>query len=684
VLVLLLDPPTPQVLEHLRSRFASESIAVLACEPMREIAAAFPPAWRVIDAQELMDDDLLTRDYLMFLDAWPRTPSFRGRTFDEMFSRRGGYSLWWTGPDEDRDSVVTIFPKLRKLWITDRLLKRERFSSILVYTSRGETALAIDSRLRCNPAPYEFLPGSVRPQKFNPLGGRFRWPWGGRLRWLLIAVARLFLLPLFTSMRALVVRCAAPIGKDAAAERTRPALVLASQFFRYFQVAESGVTDKFWAEFCTAYRQLEPQTRIRYMLRFLPSFGKFRSVLGLYHSVWPKVRGLAGAAPLLEQHAAVGSQLRDLPRHFVMILRYFRLEGTAGLRNSFQFAGADVSCMYVQRLRHVLGHLGDWTATVSAMSHVLRDIGNVQALLVAEEMYYSGMMFIAAARERGIPTVGVQHGSVFPLHLMYTLPPGQVRNAPTPDYFAAYGEYAKETLSMHGSYPAQRVWVTGATRFDHFVNDPPDQQACRAALGIPQDKQVVFLAGTPFRILEPTRALFEIAVKRDDVFVCVNSHPYRPDMSEYRRIAGEVGLHQVLFVEGHFDQLLAACDMMITTLSTTILEANVLGRRVVCVDFSGEPVLYPYEEDGAAIMAKTKAQLEQAFSDVFSPAAQPKLEEDRQRFLSRHLGPSATGQAARTLALKVQELGRSAGPANTRSTTAAGVVLAQATETVAR
>jgi hypothetical protein len=178
--------------------------------------------------------------------------------------------------------------------------------------------------------------------------------------------------------------------------------------------------------------------------------------------------------------------------------------------------------------------------------------------------------------------------------------------------------------------------------------------------------------------------LFELAAARDELFVCVNSHPYRPDMSEYRRIAAEVGLKQVLFVDGRFDDLLAACDVMVATLSTTILEANVLGRRVVCVDFTGEPALYPYEEDGAAILARSKAELEQALSDVFSPTAQPRLEENRQRFLSYHLGPSATGLAARTLALKVQELCRPKGPADSGPASVAGASHPQDTAAATR
>ena len=108
------------------------------------------------------------------------------------------------------------------------------------------------------------------------------------------------------------------------------------------------------------------------------------------------------------------------------LFRYARLERTPAFCDSFVFAGADVLCLYVPLLRHAMAHLGEWAHSVAATIAALRSLGNVKAILVAEEMYDSGTARDRRGPALGIPTIGVQHGTFFPMHLIYTLPPGQV------------------------------------------------------------------------------------------------------------------------------------------------------------------------------------------------------------------------------------------------------------------
>jgi UDP-N-acetylglucosamine 2-epimerase len=261
------------------------------------------------------------------------------------------------------------------------------------------------------------------------------------------------------------------------------------------------------------------------------------------------------------------------------------------------------------------------------------------------------MLDVAAAQKLGIPTIGVQHGTIFPMHLVYTLPPGQIEGAPTPDYFAAYGDYAKETLSTEGSYPAHRVWVTGSPRFDRLVSDPPDQAAARRRLGLPDDKRVVLVATQFYPWFgRAVRAVFAAVRGRTDCMVCLKTHPVDLPLSVYGRIAEELGLGDVRLFEDRFDELLAACDVLIGASSTTVFEALLLGRRAICVNFSDESDRYAYVADGGALGATTAGEICNALDQVLDRRNEAKLEEGRQRFLKRHAGPSAQGCAAATLA----------------------------------
>ena len=81
-----------------------------------------------------------------------------------------------------------------------------------------------------------------------------------------------------------------------------------------------------------------------------------------------------------------------------------------------------------------------------------------------------------------------------------------------------------------------------------------------------------------------------------------------------------------------------------------MLEAILAGRHTICVNFSSQPDPYPYARDGGSLPARSGGELLRALDLAFDPAAQQRLEQDRQRFLVRHAGPSAEGQGADTLA----------------------------------
>jgi hypothetical protein len=304
----------------------------------------------------------------------------------------------------------------------------------------------------------------------------------------------------------------------------------------------------------------------------------------------------------------------------------------------------------VPLLRRAVARIAGWDMTVSAIARCLRRAGNVKAVLVCEEMYPMGMMDIAAAHRLGVPAIGVQHGTLFPMHLIYTVPPGQVAGSPIPDRFAVFGDYDREVLSQVGSFPADRIAVTGSQRLDHLVSNPPDPRAAREQLGLPTDKKILLLA-TQFYpwFLEAGKAVFTAVAGRDDCIVCVKTHPRDVPLDVYRQLAADVGATNVRFYDSHFDELLAACDVLISGSSTTMFEAILLGRDAICVNFSDEVDRYTYVSSGAALPATTNDQARAAVAQVLAGEV-VKLAEGRAKFITRHAGHTATGQGTKAIA----------------------------------
>ena len=438
-----------------------------------------------------------------------------------------------------------------------------------------------------------------------------------------------------------------------------PSVVFTWRNAAYWRIEGTEVTVWFWRTVCEALARLAPHVRRRFLVRSWSHVPGRRGPAGLYHGAWRSLRHLDGALPISQAHPAYGVWLTALPAQLRDLWRYVQVERTPGFQESFRFAGADLAPLYVRRLREAVASTARWGQAVASVASSLRAGGNVQAVVVAEELYPTAMVDIAAAHSLDLPVLGVQHATIFPGHLVYTLPAGQVDGAPTPDAFAAYSEFARETLCRHGAYPEERVRVTGATRLDHLSTRPPDRAAARQRLRVDRSARVVLIpTQTAVWFPAAVRVVMEALRTRSDCLICIKIHPKRAAMpaDAYRRLAVECGADNVQVHEEGFDEWLAACDVLVAASSTTVLEAILLGRTTICVNFSGEPAWYPYAEDGGSLPGRTPEELRTALVRALDHPDEVGRELDRDGFLRRHAGPTADGQASASLARVLLEL----------------------------
>ena len=609
-----------------------------------------PKEWELLSVSEAADQDRLRQEFLRFLEEWPSRPVLGHQSFDDVFRHLGGYSVWWTDPGIERNVDAGLFAELQILWALDHVIRKWAPSRVFIYSKSAAFAAVLVSRCERAQLPYELLNGSARPRSSA---------WDGRAQWLVRTVRHLLLYPGKVAIRAVAARLFAKTDVSSRRPSDRPAIVFTSQFSRCVRVSAEGVSVWFWQALCDQIGAMLPRVRCCHSSRLGREIPGYRAVSFFYHTAWPLLRKIEHAVPPRERYAALGWWARAVPRQVTALWRYAHIEAQPSFRASFSFAGADVSPLYVPRLRAAIAGIGEWAQTVGATVKSLQAVGNVRAMVLYEDMYKPGMTNIAAARTLGIPTVGVQHGMIMPAHLIYTLPAGQVRGAPIPDYFAATSPYVKEVISVYGAYPAERIWITGSPRFDELIKNPPDRRQARERLRLPQDRQVILITTqTAAWFPSAVKSVFEVAAKRPGWLVCVKVHPKTRGVSSegYRALAQQVGAANVLCFDDQFDDLLASCDVLISASSTTILEATLLGRRTICVNFSGAPDRYPYVQDGASIPARSHSEVEEALETALSSRGGAHLEDERRRFLDRHAGPSATGGAGAALAARILEL----------------------------
>lgn len=656
-LVLATQPLAPEAIRRVAEDADEGPVAVLSLGPEAE-AQKLPGKWRRLAGAEFLNNDKLREGFLAFLDAWPRQKLAGGKSFDELFARKEGYSLWWTRAGIARHPSKEPFAPIRTFWICAKAVDTRKPRKVLILAERRIEADLLACYCRNARCEFELLPGSAEP------GIR---PYRGRLTWLAAATVWMILSPLRNLIRVAFARMLARPRPESKDQRKRPAIVLTGSFPRHVRLDEPSPSLWYWRELHEALSRMAPEARARYLMPTTGGrLGKHRMVSRLYHTAWPVLRNLVGVAPVPRRYPCLWTWLTFMPRQLAALARYYRLEGTREFQGSFRFMGTDLACLYVPFLRSTVADLSTWEQSVESVVKSLRSVGNVKVVVVDQEFYGPGIVTIAAARKLGIPTIGAQHGAIYPMHLIYTLPAGQVTGSPLPDHFAVYGEYAKEVVSKYGAFPAERVWITGGSRFDHLVNNPPSALAARERLGLVADRKIIFVAAYDCAwFQEAVRAVFQVAAGRDDLLVCLKTHPGDPpgSLDRYRAMADEAGATSVRLFSDKFDELLAACDILLTGTSTAMLEAIILGRRAICVNFSGEPEPFPYAADGGAIPGRSPEEVRLAVEKAVSPEAQVELEAGRRRFLLRHAGPSTQGRAAETLAGKMVALMKKQRPA---------------------
>ena len=639
--LFLTDSPGALSAETLATRAASGLFLSAAGSPHEQV---LPVGWTRCDSEALLDFDQLRRSYLEFLEAWPHTTSPSPRSFDDLFKVDGRYSIWWTSIGVDRQVNHGAFRLFRWMALVDRALERYAPVRILLFTRHPVVTTLIESRARQAGIPLERLPGCAAPAARNVTVS---------LRWALRATGRA-LLHWVRSIPS-VIRCRRALRRAHLWARSdRPVAVFSSRFERYLSLRDGALTPVYWREITDALTTAAPAIEQAYLPRTLDQIADAEGRRGI-----DAVRDLRAPLIVRESVVPVRGQLAAALRQVSACWRFYRVARTRAFRESFRFANADMAPAVIPDLRDAVAEIVDWSFKVGQFRGALRAAGNVRAIIVSEEMYRPAMHVMAAAAELGIPTVGVQHGTIMPAHITYTPPRGHVQHAPVPDAFAAYGSYAKQIISGLGAYPADAVWITGPARLDSLVTRRMAKEEARARLQIPAGKRVVVLATQTYAWFPAViRGVLECVREHPDVVLCVKKHPSPRAMSleEIAVLARTVGAGDVRGFEGDLDLLLFASDLWISATSTTILESALVGTPSICVNFSGEPDWYPYVEEGGSLPARSVEELTRSMARALEVGSDGDSGRDRLTFLTRHAGPAKDGRAAMTLAERIAEL----------------------------
>jgi hypothetical protein len=267
-----------------------------------------------------------------------------------------------------------------------------------------------------------------------------------------------------------------------------------------------------------------------------------------------------------------------------------------------------------------------------------------------------GRAVIAAARAAAVPSVGIQHGILYPRYYSYTYDPRET-DAPRPDRTAVFGETARRQLIEQGRYDPASLVLTGSPRFDDLLEASRawDRSAIRAKLGVADPARLVVVASrykgiraTHQSIATAFPAFVRAIEAMPDVHALVKPHPAESPRG-YEDVLAKEGARRLrlLTPQTPLLELLHAADLVVTVESLSAVEALVLGRPLVILNTPTN--LQELVEAGVAVGVPEgqdpRAALEAALFDI---ATQARLETARRMYLSE-LAFGVDGRATRRI-----------------------------------
>jgi len=206
------------------------------------------------------------------------------------------------------------------------------------------------------------------------------------------------------------------------------------------------------------------------------------------------------------------------------------------------------------------------------------------------------------------------------------------------DKISVPGDFIKD-LVINCGVDTSKVVVTGRPTYDALVRAEgrfDRDKICRRLKLDPARKIVVYCSeNLPLRDTERIAGAVCRAMKSfSDVQFIIKVHPSELSISIYNKIAREIGVQVLVTKEENIYEVLFACDLMITGFSTTALDAMILDKPVITINFTGLPDPIPFAESGATIGVYREEDLEPAIREgLYDDSVKERLRNDREKFV---------------------------------------------------
>lgn len=254
------------------------------------------------------------------------------------------------------------------------------------------------------------------------------------------------------------------------------------------------------------------------------------------------------------------------------------------------------------------------------------------------------------AAKNGINSIMIQHG----IHGLIRDPERSWHQFDIAKLYAdkmlVYGEVPKKYL-QHSGIPEKKIEIIGSPRHDLLFNTSGMESTnsiMLATSGVPTAYSY-FLSNIFLTTYEANlRAICKAASTMKDKEFIVKLHPFADEMIDVISMVKEEAPEAHILKNADTYKLLRECGVVISTESTVIMEALILDKPAIVIEFLKRGESVPFIESGAALgVWKPEDAYPALRAALFDEGVRERLRAGRSRFLKEYL--SFHGNASKQL-----------------------------------
>ena len=334
------------------------------------------------------------------------------------------------------------------------------------------------------------------------------------------------------------------------------------------------------------------------------------------------------------------------PQHSRFLHNFDKVIESGPFLDLFEFEGVKFgrhALPFLQEFRMDC-YLPYWLNLIDSFYETFSD-SRPRAVFMIFETAPPSLALISVCRKLGIKTVGLQHGVIHNAHYLYmhdeTYSSVRRNGFILPDHLLLFGEITRNYLLDRG-YPEDVLTSFGNISFLNIMGTKVHRADILKNHHLDASKKIILFA--PPGLVDFTKSdqnynqtILEelLAGMPEDYFLVVKPHP-ADDPSFYSRIISHSGSTQAKVITTNIVELLSISEILVSTFSTTMIDAMCLDVPVVQVLMPDVHYARPYDGFDAVLSTRLEDLSTSVGNLLYNKEMQEELCRHGQRFVKQY------------------------------------------------